>query len=250
VPIWVWGALGVVAAVLVADRVAALIAEHAAQARIASRLPGMQQVRVRAQGGLFTPQAARGHYRVVRVRGRIELGVLSDVPIEVHLRGVHLRAGDLRAGDLPSSGVPVERVDAEVLLPYAELPRLTRVAGLTITPRGGTLVVSAPLQVPGAGAVRVNGHGTVHVVDGAVRLHVSGMRIARLPVPRLVVAQMSRALSTAIVVPPLPYGLRIASVATRADGISVRCFGVDAVLQRPDSARSPGGPGVAPSLPG
>jgi hypothetical protein len=245
VPIWVWSALGVLAVILVADRVAALIAQRAAQARIESRLPGVQQVRVRAHGGLFTPQAARGHYRVVRVRGRIELGVLSGVPIEVHLRGVQLRTGDL-----PRSGVPVERVDAEVLLPYAQLPRLTRVAGLTITPQGQTLAVSAPLLVPGAGAVRVSGHGTVQVVDGALRLYVSGMRIARLPVPRLVVAQMSRALSTAIVVPPLPSGLRIASVATRSDGISVRCVGVDAVLQAPDSASSTGSPGVAPSLPG
>ena len=234
-PTWLWVGVCVLVLALIADRIAAVVAQRAVQNVLASYLPNGQQAKVRVRGALFVPQASRGRYGAARVRGRIALGPIDDARIEAHLYGVCLPARDVFGGGGVRE-VPVERVDADVLLPYAQLPSLTPVAGLTISPNGDALAVSAPLRVPGVGGVvRVNGHGSVHLVDGKVQLRVSGLRVAGVRVPRLVVAQMSRALATMIAVPPLPYGLEIVSLATRSGGITIHCVATDVVLGPPES---------------
>ncbi len=226
--VWLVGAFLMV---VVVDRVVAVAAGRAARSQLTVLVDVVHRLRLRVGGAPFLAQALRGRYRHVHVSGRgVQIGPITDGRLWGVLHDVRLPLRTALSGAVRE--VPVGRIDASVVLPYAQLPALTRIAGLVVAADGAYLAVQAPLPVPGMGElVRVAGRGELSLVDGQVRLTVSRVRVAGVSLPGVVVGQLSRALGGSIIIPPLPYGLTIVDVRAGADGLIVRCTADDVVLR-------------------
>jgi hypothetical protein len=218
--------------VVILDRVTVGVAERAAETRLAKFAQFGKRPTVRIHGIPFLTQALGGKYSDIEVSGQdVHLSQVAGASIDVDLHGVHLPLRDLRSHNVTE--VPVDRVEGTVTVPYAELARLSRVPGLTITPGDGTVGVSANLPVPGVGGLaKVTGQGSLTLVDGSVRLSVTGLRVAGVAVPGLALQQLTRALSASIAVPTLPFGLRLTSIDARHNGLVIRGAGKHVVLRQ------------------
>jgi len=231
VTLWLTLLVSLFLAVVVIDRVVAIVATRLARSQVADLVDVVRHLRIRVRGAPFLTQALRGRYRYVYVTGRgLAIGPITDGRLRGVLRGVRVPLRAALAGTVHE--VPVARIDSSVVVPYAQVPLLTRIAGLVVEPDGTHLSVRAPFPVPGMGElVRVVARGELLVVDGQVRMTVSGLRVAGVGLPSVVVAQLSRALSSSIVIPPLPYGLTIVDVRVGAEGLIIRCAATDVVLR-------------------
>jgi hypothetical protein len=234
VTLWLTVLVAAFLAVVIVDRVSAVVATRMARTQLADLVDVVRQLRVHVRGAPFLTQALRGRYRRVYVTGvGVEIGPITEGQLRGVLRDVRLPLRAALAGTVGE--VPVARIDSSVVLPYAQLPRLARIAGLAIEPDGEYLSVRAALSVPAVGdLVRVTARGELLLVDGQVRLKVSGLRVAGVGVPSVVVGQLSRALSSSIVIPPLPYGLTIVEVRVGTHGLIVRCFAENVTLRAPE----------------
>ncbi|HEY3633353.1 MAG TPA: DUF2993 domain-containing protein [Jatrophihabitantaceae bacterium] len=250
--VWLTVLVGVFLAVVVADRVVAVVATRLASRHLlasAGLVTVVSHLRVQVRGAPFLTQALRGRYRSVYVTGRgLRIGPITDGRLRGVLRGARVPLRSVLAGAVHE--VPAARLDASVVVPYAQLPALTRIDGLVVVPDGDYLAVTAPMPVPGVGSlVRVAGRGELHVVDGQVRLAMSGLRVAGVALPGVVVGQLSRALGGTIAIPPLPYGLAIVDVRVGADGLVVRCTAEHPVLRPVEPAAVPVADAGPPAVP-
>lgn len=229
--VWLAVLVSVFLAVVVVDRVTAVVATRLARRQLADLVTVVSHLRVQVRGAPFLTQALRGRYRHVYVTGHgLRIGPITDGGLRGVLRDVRVPLRAALTGAVHE--VPAARIDASVVVPYAQLPALTRIDGLVVAPDGDHLAVNAPMPVPGVGSlVRVAGRGELHVVDGQVRLTMVGLRVAGVTLPGVVVGQLSRALAGSIAIPPLPYGLAIIDVRVGADGLVVRCTAEQPVLR-------------------
>jgi hypothetical protein len=238
--VWLTVVVSVFLAVVVADRVVAVVATRLASRHLlAGVVSVVSHLRVQVRGAPFLTQALRGRYRYVYVTGQgLRIGPITDGRLRAVLRGARIPLRSALAGTVRE--VPATRLDASVVVPYAQLPALTRIDGLVVVPDGDHLAVTAPMPVPGVGSlVRVTGRGELLVVDGQVRLAIAGLRVAGVALPGVMVGQLSRALGGSIAIPPLPYGLAIVDVRVGVDGVVVRCTAESPVLRPVEPAAVP-----------
>jgi hypothetical protein len=249
--VWLTVLVSVFLAVVVADRVVAVVATRLARRHLASAglISLVSHLRVQVRGAPFLTQALRGRYRYVYVAGQgLRIGPITDGRLRAVLRGARVPLRSVLAGVVRE--VPAARLDASVVLPYDQLPALTRIDGLVVVPDGDHVTVTAPMPVPGVGSlVRVAGRGELHVVDGQVRLSMAGLRVAGVTLPGVMVGQLSQALGGTIAIPPLPYGLAIIDVRVGADGLVVRCTAERPVLRTMEPAVVPVADAGPPAVP-
>jgi len=187
--------VGIVALLVVGDRVAAHYAENKVAAGIqdAEHLPSTPDVTI--HGIPFLTQLVNGRYHNVEVvvHGFRGAGVTVDV-VDAHLRGVLLPFSDVIHGDV--NGVPVDRVDGAAVVSYAEL---TRVVGHGVT-----------YAYAGNGRIKASLGG----VSAEVRVSVNGRD--------LVLSPFSGSVGAAdVLLPHLPFHLHLESVTATGDGVRI-----------------------------
>ncbi|HEY2273598.1 MAG TPA: DUF2993 domain-containing protein [Jatrophihabitantaceae bacterium] len=178
--------------------------------------------RVQVHGSPFLTQAVRGRYGDVEVSASdLQIGTITGTTLHAHLVNVELPLRDLlgrRARELP-----VEHVHGHVVIPYAELARISQLPGLRFRYRDGRLLAVASIPIPGISQLaRVSGDAVAAVDDtGGVWLRVRNLSVAGLAVPSLVLTQLLPALAFPIPLPELPYGLRLEQLTPTEDGLRV-----------------------------
>ena len=232
--------VGVVALVLlgvlvvVADRYLAAEAERRASAYLVTPLGQAARVQVHARP--FLTQAIRGRYHRVEVSATdLQLGAVRGTTLQAHLTNAYLPLRDLLARR--ASELAVEHVHGELVIPYRELARVSRVPGVRFFYRDDTLVVTARLPVPGLGQVAgVSGEAIAAIsADGGVSVRVRNLAVAGFSVSRIVLSQLVPTLEFAVPLPPLPYGLRIVQLVPTTAGLRVS-GSAHAVVFRADPA--------------
>jgi hypothetical protein len=206
--------------IVVCDRYLAAEAERRASAYLATPLGQAARVQVHARP--FLTQAIRGRYHRVEVTATdLQFGSLQGTTLHAHLTNAYLSLRALlgrRATELP-----VEQVHGDLLIPYRELARVSRVPGVRFVYRDERLIVTARLPVPGIGEVAgVSGEAVPTIgADGGVSVRVSNIAVAGFAVPRIVLSQLVPVLEFAVPLPPLPYGLRIERLDPTDAGLRV-----------------------------
>lgn len=218
----VLGVLGI--GVGVCDPFLARVAGRKATAFAAAPLGAAAQVRV--HGTPFLSQAIRGRYRDVEVTSSgLQVGVLAGATMHAHLVNAHMPLRDLlgrRATELP-----VEHVHGYLVIPYAELARISLIPGLRLEFRDARVVAMAALPIPGLSQLaRISGEAVATIADnGGVWLRVRNVAVAGISVPTFVPSivsnQLVPSLAFPIPLPPLPYGLRIEQLTPTPDGLQV-----------------------------
>jgi hypothetical protein len=211
--------LGLTLALL--DRICAALAEHKASEYLTE--PFGHAPLVRVYGTPFLTQAIRGRYGEIAVcGGGMRIGEMTGATLNARIRNAYLPLGELlgrRARELPC-----EHVEGDIVIPYGELARVSRIPYLTLEYVNGRLIATAALPVPGISALaKVSGEAVLSIVDsGAVWLRIAGVAVAGINLPRLVLDQLLGTLSVPIPMPELPYGLRLTELRATPDGILVR----------------------------
>ena len=212
------------------DRIAVSVAEEKASQLMARPFGHPPLVQVR--GTPFLNQAVRGRYRDVTIAGGgLRLGEMTGATLSARISNAYLPFRDLVRRQ--AWEVPVQRVEGEVLVPYGELARVSRIPYLVLEYDGGRLVASAALPVPGISALaRISGEALLTIVgSGAVWLRLGGISVAGITLPRLVLDQLLGTLSVPIPMPELPYGVRLTELRATPDGLLV-CGCADAAVLR------------------
>jgi len=212
---------------VVADRVAASVAEDKVATQLAAkgRLHGTPSVVI--TGFPFLTQAVAGSYDDVRISlTAAELGQPAGTKAAVDLHGVQVPLSEVLSGSVRK--VPVDRIDGTATLSYALLSaklgpstRLTREgSGLRVTRTVELLGQRIPLTA--VGKVTLEGDDLV--------VHVSRAAGAGVDVPPFLLDQAAGLLDLRYTVPPLPFGLKLTSVTPAANGVDVRVAASNAVL--------------------
>jgi hypothetical protein len=210
-------------AVALADRVLATFAEHKASDFLSE--PFGRPATVRVHGTPFLAQALRGRYDDIEVNGGgLVIGEMAGATLDAHLYDVQIPFRELM--DKRASKLTCRRVEADIVLPYGEIARVSRIPGLTLTYSDGRLVASAAVPVPGISQIaRLSGEAVLRVVSGdAVWLRVRHIAVAGISLPTLLIKQLMPALSVPIPLPELPYGLRLADLTPGPSGLIVTAF--------------------------
>jgi len=232
-----FGVSGVVAlaavTVAAADRYVAREAERRASEYLSAPLG--RDARVRVHGSPFLTQAIRGRYDRVEVTAAgMQLGVLVGTSMRAHLVNVHLPLRDLvgrRANELS-----VERLHGDLVIPYRELVRVSRIPGLRFAySDDDRLIATARVPVPGISQLaRLSGEAVASIGDGGtVWVRVRNVSVAGITLPGLVLSQLVPALAFPVPLPPLPYGLRIEGLTPTADGLQVSGSAAAVTFRRP-----------------
>jgi LmeA-like phospholipid-binding len=214
-------------AAVVADRVCVELAERRASEYLSE--PFGRPPTVRVHGRPFLTQALRGRYRDIEVSGDgLRLGELSGATLTAHIYDAHLPPRELLGGRTTS--LPCAHVTGQIVLPYSEVARISRIPGLTFSYEKRRLVATAALPVPGVSQLaRVSGEARLTVVGGAVWLRVRGLAVAGISLPSMVLKQLTPSLNVQIPLSTLPFGLRLEELKAEASGLLV-CASADDVV--------------------
>jgi hypothetical protein len=226
-------ALGVlVLLLLVADRVAPVVAGAAVAREVRSEAGLRSDPEVTIHGFPFLTQALSGRYDDVEVRARgVQVGDLGGIEVDSHFRGLHAPLGEVVGRTLDS--VPVDVVDGTATIGYADLARAAGPPeGLTvdrITRDGdgmrvhGTVTVGGQTFRASAGAsVRVSGDGLV-VTARSVDVEDLPGGVPGLP-------DLAGRFGFSVPLRGLPFHLRITDVRAADDGLHVSAQARDLVL--------------------
>lgn len=226
----------VVLAVLlvVADRVAAWVAQRAVAEHVATELASYQvnsqPPEVTVGGWPFLTQVAAGRFSSVTLRLRdVGSGGLQLPLVELVASGVTADASTL----LEQQGtIQADRVDGSATIGYASVTALTEFPELELSAgTDGQLRVRLPTTMAGQ-PVTVTGSAVAEVADGVIRIQAGelGVEGQDEPPPGAppVLADVAQRLSVEVPLPPLPYGLTVESVRAESSGlvVSVRAANV------------------------
>ncbi|MDP9118145.1 MAG: DUF2993 domain-containing protein [Actinomycetota bacterium] len=202
-----------------ADRLCVSVAERKAADHLSE--PFGHRPTVRVHGTPFLTQALRGRYSDIEVSGGgLRIGEMAGATLEAHLINVLLPLRELLGRR--ATQLPCDRVAGQIVLPYGEIARVSRIPGLTLSYQAGRLVAAASLPVPGINQLaRVSGQARLIVGDAAVWLQVRGLSVAGISLPSVVVRQLLPSLTVPIPLPQLPYNLRVDELRPVAAGLVV-----------------------------
>jgi len=218
---------------VVLDRVAAGYAERRLASEVVSetRANGISttsELDVDVLGFPFLDQVVRGRYDGVRV-------TLADVPtqglrlgeLEVRAEGLDLPLSKLASRDL--TGLRADRLTSVGSVSYAELARAAGARGLTLTPDRGRIRATLPVQVAGVEGT-ITGTAGLRVAGGALRLQITDLQVEGVDLPGRLEDIVQQRVNERIVVPRLPYDLRLDAVTPGAEGVEVRASARDVLL--------------------
>jgi hypothetical protein len=218
---------------VVADRIAAGVAQDRIAARLGEHRPFTSAPDVTIHGFPFLTQALSGKYDDITVSGSgatvaVDNGAtLSNVAFHADLRGVHVAAGDAIGGGV--SRLPVDHLTGYVVVPYSQVAELAD-NRVSISADGTDLVVTGSVQVPVLGTVRATGRGTLHVSGRTVTVELKTATVDGKSVPANLVQSVIDALTPHLRLPTLPYQLQIDRVRPGSGGLRIDGHADDVVL--------------------
>lgn len=227
------------AAVLaVVDRVGARVAARVVASELQRSADLGELPDVEVEGIPFLTQALDGHYRSIDVRaqqvpvpgaGARGTGARGLVlrTMSARLEGVHVPLSAALSGRVDE--VPVNRVDATVVLAYADLSRRSAESELTVSPAGDRVRVSGRVRVLGQD-LTASALGRLSVDRGAVVVTTESFDVGGGVADRLVTRALRGRFNLRIPLGALPFGLQVQDVRVREDGLAVRATADDTVL--------------------
>ena len=193
------------------DRLAVVAADRVVAARIQTQENLSTKPSVSIGGFPFLTQAIGGTYDDVTLTvHHFRRSVVAVDTITVELRGVHVPLGSVFSQHL--SSVPVDSATARVLLSYADLNNYLRGKGISVEPAGGHEVrISGSVTVAGQ-TVSASGTATIEVQSDSLLLRAAN------------------AVSVAIPLAGLPFGIALRSATATNRGIQVTATAQGLVL--------------------
>lgn len=202
------------------DRVAVGLAERKASQYLATPLG--EGVRIRVHGSSFLAQVVRGRYSYVELRSTgLQVGALAGTTLHAHLVNTALPLRALLGRRMTE--LAIEHLRGDLVIPYPELARASRIRGLGFRYLDGRLITTAALPVPGISEfARLSGEAVMTISEaGGVLLRVRNVSVAGRAVPRMILNQIVPTLAFPIPLPPLPYGVRLDRLTPTEDGLRV-----------------------------
>ena len=214
---------------VVVDRAGAALASRAVASQVAATGEVSGDPSVSIKGFPFLTQALSGRYADIEVSGT---GLVKDQGVsefDAQLSGVHLPLAEALSGRV--SAVPVDRVDATVLLPYAELERRLANRRLTLSAAGDLLRVTGSVTVLGR-TLSASALSAVRVDGRAVVVTAQRFEVGSKPADKVLSAALGSRLDFRVTLGALPYGLVLQSVRVEPAGVRARATAESAVLTR------------------
>lgn len=203
-----------------ADRAAKMVAQNRAAAQLQTRLGTSTRPTVDIQGFPFLTQARRRSFSSVHV---VADG-LHPPGQQTTVQHADLTLLDVTSSD--NSSFRAGRVQGRVTLDYPSVRALTGQA-LSYAPTG-RVQVSAPTTVLGLPVTAtVVGRPVVHVADQTFSLSDPQLSVAGVSVPDSTAKQLLATVVKPAPVSGLPYGLKLADVTARPDGLVAGVAGTD-----------------------
>ncbi|WP_018221591.1 LmeA family phospholipid-binding protein [Salinispora pacifica] len=221
--------LGLVGLVVVADRVAAGVAERALTEQVREELvkEGVQAgpPEVEIGGFPFVTQVLDGRYerisiRLTEVRGSVQGNVLALPTLDIDAYDVTAPLDTLRSG---RGGVTAGSVTGTGTISYESLAARLDQEGLQLGERDGRLAVTAPVELLGQ-RVPVSGTADITIDQGQVSLRFTDLTADGLPNGSLVRALLStfaEGISVDLPLPVLPFDLTVSEVRPLPEGLQV-----------------------------
>jgi len=210
-----------------ADRLGAYVAGQVVAAKLRTSAGLAADPSVRITGFPFLTQAIAGRYDRITVDAKdVNRGGAQLSDLTVDLIGARIPARQAISGAVPA--VPVEALRGSVTLSYADLVR--RHTELVVTPLSGDRArVTGRLTILGQ-ALTASTVSTLSLRGSALVLTAQSVAVEGQSSP-LVDRALAGRLDLRVPLGSLPYGLRLMSVHSTADGIVVDASSGPAVLQ-------------------
>lgn len=212
---------------VLADRVAAGMAEDRVATELASAggLAGTPEVEI--AGFPFLTQAVAGSYDEVHISLTAdELGQPQGTRADVVLHGVQVPLSNALSGSV--SEVPVDRIDGTATLSY-DLLSAQLGGDTTLRPEGDGLRITKTVEVLGQ-TFPLTATGTLTLDGNELVVDVERASGAGVDLPDFLVERASDLLDLRYAVPALPFGLQLTDVVPAEDGVDVRVAAEDTVL--------------------
>ncbi|MEO3779717.1 DUF2993 domain-containing protein [Micromonospora sp. B11E3] len=222
--------LVLVGLVVVADRVAAGVAERAiaeqVRQEIAKQDAQSAAPSVQVGGFPFLTQVLAGEYERISiglrdVRASVRGDMVSLTELNVDARNVRASLETLRT---QQGDVVAETVDGRGVITYDSLAKLLDRPGLTLAERDGKLAVTAPVDILGQ-KLTVTGTAEVSVgKEGQVSLRFADLDaegLPRVPLARTLLNNYARSISVDVPLQDLPLRLKVREVKPLPQGLEV-----------------------------
>lgn len=224
------GALLVILVLLVAaDRIAVLVAERLVAAQLQSIGGLSTRPDVSLRGVPFLTQAVTGRYDDIEVSARgVTAGGTRFSDFTADLRGARLPLSAAVSGSV--SQVPVERLNARVVVSYADLQKQLTDRRLSLSPAGDLLRVTGTIDVLGR-TVSASALSSVSVRGADVVVTAQRFELNGRPNAAFTAAGKGR-FDFVVRIGTLPYGLRLTTVTVRPEGLVATAAATGVVLRR------------------
>lgn len=228
--------LALVVLAVVGDRVGVLVAQRAAESKLAGYAQFQDKPTVHIHGVPFLTQAIAGRYDDVELTSdAVQLSNVTGSDLDVHLRGAHISLGDLVGGDVKE--VPVDRVDGTVVVPYSALVAQSSIPNLKLSSEGSQIVATGSVTLPGTSVgVSVTAKGTIAVSGSTIKLDVASVSVNGATVPSVVTDQVATLVADSLSLPRLPFQLKTAEVSADPDGALITATATNVVLRSTGSS--------------
>lgn len=215
---------------VVADRVAASVAERAISDRVAQELTRrdiQSSTPVVGVGGFpFLTQVLDGKYKSITIglrdlEGAVEGDSVRVPKFDATARDVTASIDTLRSGE---GDVVAQTVTGTGTIEYASVVDLMNAPGLRLSERDGRLFATGPVEFAGQ-RITVSGSASdVTYENGRVRIRfdqVTAEGVSQLPGIQALLNQFARQLSVSFALPELPFKLDVSEVRARPEGLVV-----------------------------
>ncbi|ABP52780.1 DUF2993 domain-containing protein [Salinispora tropica] len=220
---------------VVADRVAAGVAERALTEQVREELAtqGVQAgpPEVEIGGFPFVTQVLDGRYERIsiglkEVRGSVQGDVLALPTLDIDAYDVTASLDTLRSG---RGGVIAGSVTGTGTISYDSLATRLDREGLQLGERDGRLAVTAPVDILGQ-QVPVSGTADITVEQGQVALRFTGLTAEGLPngsLARMLLSNFAEGISVDVPLPALPFDLTVSEVRPLPEGLQITAEAVE-----------------------
>lgn len=220
----------------VADRVGAVVAGRLVARQVQQQTGLASPPQVAVEGLPFLTQALAGRYERIEVTARdVPAGRVQGTQVRLRtmtatLRGARVPLRDAVAGRVMA--VPVDRVDAQVVLPYDVLARRSGAGRVTVAGEGERLRVRGSVRVLGRD-LAASAVSRLRVDDDDLVVTVESFDVGGGVADRLVTRALHDRLDLRVPLGALPYGLRLRDVRVRGDGVEATAVSERTVLSGP-----------------
>ncbi|MFC0528339.1 LmeA family phospholipid-binding protein [Phytohabitans kaempferiae] len=225
---------------VVADRVAASVAERAISEEVSKELVAQEIKSSPPEVGIggfpFLTQVLSGKYESITIslrdlEGNVEGNGVRVPRLDVDARDVNAPLDTIRSGQ---GDVVAQTVNGTATIAYASVVALMDQPGLRLSERDGKLFVTAPLDVVGQ-QVTVSGTADLSVDNGRVRIRFADLTaegLPQLPGAEALINQYARQISISVALPELPFKLDVRGVQARPDGLAVDAQALNVALNQ------------------